>query len=185
MTMGHRVAVMKDGVLQQCAPPNVVYNEPANAFVASFIGSPSMNMLPARVESSGPEGGLSVVAGCIRRRLTPSEVVSLHGENDVVLGLRAEHVEPRLVSTDAHVGDDHRFTGRVRVVEPLGSDQFVTIDLDGVGTGANRLTARLSPDQPVRVGDHIAMRSTLAGAHLFAPTTGRRVLTFEAPQDDR
>ena len=102
-----------------------------------------------------------------------------------MLGLRAEHVEPRLVSNGAHAGEDHRFSGRVRVVEPLGSDQFVTIDLDGLGSGANRLTARLSPDQAVRVGDQIAMRSTLAGAHVFAPTSGRRLLTFEAPQDER
>ena len=177
--MGHRVAVMKDGVLQQCAPPNEVYNEPANIFVASFIGSPSMNMLSARIDRTDPSGP-SLVAGTLRRRLSATELAQLDHATHVVLGVRPEHVEPRLVS-DA---DATCFVGVVRVVEPLGSDQFVTVQLDEAHEGSDRLTARLRPDERVRVGDRVRLRSALGGAHLFSQASGARLMTFAAAATD-
>ena len=95
--MGHRVAVLRDGRLQQCDTPRRLYDHPANVFVAGFIGSPAMNLVPA-----------SVLEGV--------------GGDDRIAGFRPEHVQ--LASNGAR-GDVISFDGRVEVVEYLGDEQLV------------------------------------------------------------
>ena len=123
MTMGDRVAVLCDGVLQQVAAPDVLYNEPANLFVASFIGSPSMSILPGRV--AGEERVLEVG----NARVPIPDVVlaarpTLAQAGDVLVGIRPEHAT--LVSADT----PGALQGTVRSVEGLGPDTFVRMDYD-------------------------------------------------------
>ena len=167
--MGHRVAVMRDGVLQQCDTPQRLYDRPANRFVASFIGSPPMNLVAAHVTTFAGDDRAdrtAVTVGSMRRdvRIVDPESIRMH--TDVILGVRPEQFDPRPGPPGAGGLD-----GVVRVVEPLGSDQFVTIDI-GEGT---RITARLRPEAVVRIGDRIGLTTLLHGAHLFEPSDGTRL----------
>jgi multiple sugar transport system ATP-binding protein len=112
MTMGHRVAVLRDGDLQQCDSPSVLYREPANLFVAGFIGSPAMNTLPVSMN-----GGLSVAGAEIPFAGDP-------GFEPATIGFRPETVL---------VGADGPIAGRIRVVEDLGSEVFVHLYIDHEG----------------------------------------------------
>ena len=151
MTMGDRVAVLCDGVLQQVAAPDVLYTEPANLFVASFIGSPPMSILPARV--LGDERVL--VVGKARMPIAEDVLAarpSLTRNNNVLVGIRPEHAD--LVSADSEAALD----GAVRSVEGLGPDTFVRIDYDTAphaalsasDAGAERSDGAISPVVTVR-----------------------------------
>jgi multiple sugar transport system ATP-binding protein len=150
MTMGHRVAVLRDGYLQQCDTPSTLYHEPANLFVAGFIGSPAMNMLP--VSASGPVriGGAEI-----------GVADDLGGERATV-GFRPETV----------VVGDGPVAGRIRVVEDLGSEAFVHLVIDHEGE-ERRIVAKAaapfagSPNDTVRLG----LRGTV---HLFDAAEVRR-----------
>src|SRR6059058_263778 len=109
MTMGHRVAVLRDGDLQQCDSPSVLYREPANLFVAGFIGSPAMNTLPVSMN-----GGLQIAGADIPFAADPTF-------EPATIGFRPETVL---------VGADGPIAGRIRVVEDLGSEVFVHLFID-------------------------------------------------------
>jgi multiple sugar transport system ATP-binding protein len=137
MTMGHRVAVLRDGLMQQCDTPSTLYHQPANRFVAGFIGSPAMNMLP--VSANGP------------LRIAGAELGvdgDLGGERATV-GFRPETV----------VIGEGPVAGRIRVVEDLGAEAFVHLIIDHEGE-ERRIVARAeapfagSPDDNVRLGLH-------------------------------
>jgi multiple sugar transport system ATP-binding protein len=113
MTMGHRVAVLRDGDLQQCDSPSVLYREPANLFVAGFIGSPAMNTLPVSTN-----GGLRIAGAEIPFAADPEF-------EPATIGFRPETVV---------VGADGPIAGRIRVVEDLGSEVFVHLYIDHQGT---------------------------------------------------
>jgi multiple sugar transport system ATP-binding protein len=125
MTMGDRVAVMRKGELQQVAPPQELYDEPVNLFVAGFIGSPAMNMLEARIE--GGDGGHEVVLGEERLPLDPETLsrrpgLAAYAGREVVLGVRPEDLED---GTLADGGGASRLRGRVELREALGSEVLV------------------------------------------------------------
>jgi multiple sugar transport system ATP-binding protein len=150
MTMGHRVAVLRDGVLQQCDTPSALYHQPANLFVAGFIGSPAMNMLPV-----SPNGPL---------RLAGAEIAvdgDLGGER-ATMGFRPEAV----------VVGEGPVAARIRVVEDLGSEAFVHLVIDHEGE-ERRIVAKAaapfagSPDDNVRIG----LRGTV---HVFDTAEVRR-----------
>jgi multiple sugar transport system ATP-binding protein len=164
MTMGDRVAVMRDGRLEQVAAPQELYDHPANLFVAAFIGSPAMNLLRGRLERGFVElGG--------QRLVLPGEVPAAPGE--VVVGIRPEAV---------HLGGD--LSMEVVLVEALGSDLLVHFRTDAPRVTVSdafdgeedaglesRFTARLAPDLRVEVGDRL--RLGVSRLHLFDPETGR------------
>ena len=153
MTLGSRIAVMKDGVLQQLGTPDQIYNQPANTYVASFVGSPTMNLIEGQVAHTG--SGL-VVSGAQLDLVCPaSEGAS------VILGLRPEHL--RLQS-------DSAWRGVVSVVEPTGADTFVVLD-----TQAGKLTVRCTPDTPVRPGDAVGLGFNPHQVNWFDKTTGLRL----------
>src|SRR3989454_3311855 len=135
MTMGDRIAVMKDGVLQQVAPPREIYDQPMNMYVAGFIGSPRMNFLPVTISDH-----LAKASGFELNLPRPP------GVDKGVLGLRPEALteHPR----DGHSGLDLK----VEVTEVLGADQFV------YGTvGGDAITARVDPNMKVSPGDRIRL----------------------------
>jgi multiple sugar transport system ATP-binding protein len=129
MTMGDRVAVMRKGELQQCADPQAVYDRPANLFVATFIGSPAMNLVEAEIVRSGE--GLAARVGS-QEIAVPEEVASSrpslagYAGRSVALGIRPEHLG------DAQHGDGRvRLRGTVLFTEALGSERLVHAEVDG------------------------------------------------------
>jgi multiple sugar transport system ATP-binding protein len=151
MTMGHRVAVLRDGELQQVDGPSKLYHEPANLFVAGFIGSPAMNMLPVSVDRSIKIAGAEIRIGA-----------ALSGEASTV-GFRPETVL---------IGDEGPIPARIRVVEDLGSELFVHVVIDHEGE-ERRIVAKVDPPFVGKADDQV--RLTLRGdVHLFDATEARR-----------
>jgi multiple sugar transport system ATP-binding protein len=161
MTLGHRVAVLKDGRLQQCAPPRTLYDRPANTFVAGFIGSPAMSLCTVPVGSNG-----SVDLGSTKIELTrsTSAAIAERGLRGVVVGLRPESIELAAEGIAAHV----------EVVEELGADSFVVCASELPG-GYARLTARTDARRAPQRGERVALRPVPGQAHLFDPETGERL----------
>jgi multiple sugar transport system ATP-binding protein len=150
MTMGHRVAVLRDGDLQQVDAPSTLYHEPANVFVAGFIGSPAMNMLPVSVDGSVKIAGAEIRIG-----------QALGGP--ATIGFRPETVT---------IGDDGPIPARIRVVEDLGSEAFVHLVVDHEGD-ERRIVAKVDPPFAGEPDENV--RLTLRGAlHLFDATEVRR-----------
>ena len=157
MTLGHRVAVLKDGSLQQCDTPRVLYDRPANAFVAGFIGSPAMNLCTVRCGSNGSVsfGGTTVDLPAGMRT---------GGRESVVVGLRPEALE---------LADDG-LPARVEVVEELGADAFVFCIAD-VGGSEAKLVARVDARRRPARGDRVSLRPRSGEAHLFDCESGARL----------
>ncbi|MPY81781.1 MAG: sn-glycerol-3-phosphate ABC transporter ATP-binding protein UgpC [Actinophytocola sp.] len=165
MTMGDRVAVMRDGVLQQCATPRELYDCPANVFVAGFIGSPAMNLRDFRVENSNADiGGHKVEL----RRDTISALAD-EGATTATLGFRPESLEI--------VGDGEGFPITVTLVEELGSDAYVYGTLDGDDTllGDVDVIARADPRNLPAKGDRVNLRVRPGETHVFSAATGERL----------
>jgi multiple sugar transport system ATP-binding protein len=154
MTMGHRVAVLRDGRLQQCDTPRRLYDHPANVFVAGFIGSPAMNLCTLPVV-----GGRAELGG--RELALPPGV---NGAGSVVVGLRPEALE---------LADDG-LSGRVEVVEELGADAyaFCAAELPG---GEARLVARTDARHIPRIGERVGLRPRFDEVHLFDAESGERL----------
>ncbi len=163
MTMGDRLAVLNGGVLQQLDTPQAIYDRPANLFVARFIGSPAMNVLPGRLERDGGEA--AVVAAGLRLPLAPAQVAAVDGMagRDVLVGIRPEHL-----ALDGQAGGDGALAGQVELVERLGSESFAYVE-----TGAGTVTARLPGEVAVRVGEPLRLAVRDGQFHLFDPQTER------------
>ncbi|MCP2260652.1 carbohydrate ABC transporter ATP-binding protein, CUT1 family [Streptoalloteichus tenebrarius] len=164
MTMGHRVAVLKDGVLQQCASPRELYDRPANAFVASFIGSPAMNLktVPLTAEGARLDG---LVVPLSRAAL---DGAAAEGLSEVTFGVRPESL--RLASADE---DGMEMT--VELVEELGADAYVYGSVR-IGEHPERFIVRVDGRTPPAFGQQVKV--TLRDAdevHLFHPETGLRL----------
>jgi multiple sugar transport system ATP-binding protein len=136
MTLGDRVAVMRAGVIQQVDSPKNLYNDPHNLFVAGFIGSPSMNFLPGRLEGDMIKlpFGDAAVPDALRSRFQhgPGQ-----GVREVIVGCRPEHFEDATVDNDP--GDRLRFRTRIDVVESMGSELYVYFEVKGEGISSTDL----------------------------------------------
>ena len=152
MTLATRIAVMHGGRLQQFAEPKVIYEQPANMFVAGFMGSPAMNFIPAEVA----DGRLRLTGDT---SLPLPAGTSLPNGRKVVLGLRPEHLSP---------GSGIR--APVEVVEPTGAETIVILRL-----GGQEITARFDPDSAPREGDAIDLAVAIDKASLFDPDTEERL----------
>jgi oligogalacturonide transport system ATP-binding protein len=137
MTMGERICVLKEGTIQQVDRPTTLYERPANAFVASFIGSPEMNIHPATVRAAGAGLGLEV-GGTLLPLPTDreSKLRALVGQ-PIRFGIRPEHVTAGAEQDGVHLVD-----GRLRFMEHMGSEVFVHFDIGDVP-----LTCRVPPEQ--------------------------------------
>jgi len=157
MTMGDRVAVLKDGFLQQVDTPRNLYDNPANAFVAGFIGSPAMNLLIAPV--SAKLGGLSLA-------------VPASAGATITVGIRPEGFTPSSTGFDV----------LVEVVEELGADAFVygtpvdsSLKFANVTEEGAQVIVRWDPKNPPKPGQTITVTANPAVVHLFNSTTGERI----------
>ncbi len=186
MTMGDRVAVLSKGLLQQCDAPQTLYDHPANLFVASFIGSPAMNLYEARIEAR--DGGLCAVIGdkpvpIPAEQLRQRPALARFRGRTLVVGVRPEHL------TVARDGGDGAaaLQAEIELLESLGAEVMAhfrvaaeparteavaagageaasPVPVAGGGTLRGRGVARISPRVPVRVGDTVSL--TVDGDHL-------------------
>jgi len=164
MTLGTRVAVMHEGALQQVAPPMALYREPANLFVAGFIGSPGMNFVRGRMNGTGAG---SAFEGSGLSLALPDYGANASG--DVVLGVRPQSITITTGQGDAADGDS--WAAAVVLVEALGSEQIVHL-----ATGELRdLVAVVPAELAVAVGDQVRAKIPAGAIHLFDASTGRRI----------
>lgn len=184
MTLGDRVAVLNDGRIQQVAPPQELYDNPANLFVAGFIGDPPMNFFD--VELTEGDGGIQAASDFFEITLpTDGRFANVDSESitDPVLGIRPEDLHLPSRMTEAEVSLYDVIEAYVRVIESMGSDQFVTFtgtaDENTIGDEENDYSARVSPDAPIKEAEHVQFALNLEKTHLFDGRTGENVLHTE------
>jgi len=177
MTLGQRVAVLRRGVLQQVDTPQRLYDQPANVFVAGFIGSPAMNFLNARLAED--HGSCFAEGRGFKIELPPDKTSQLAGHmgREVILGIRPEHLEAEAVVGDGR--PERRITITVRVVEPLGSELIVHGELAG-----SELVAKLDPLLEVSPGQQLNLIVNSENAHLF-DRESERSLFYEAALEEQ
>jgi multiple sugar transport system ATP-binding protein len=190
MTLGDRVAVMRAGVIQQVDTPARLYETPQNLFVAGFIGSPSMNFLPGRLEGEL----VKTAIGDIRLPDRVRAGVQGDGAREVIVGMRPEHFEDAAVEQEQHA-DRMKFRTRVDVVESMGSELYVyfdvktehelhTADLDELAADAGmedlpshgdgqQVVARLSAESRAQPGGEVELSLDTSQIKLFATDNGR------------
>jgi ABC-type sugar transport system ATPase subunit len=161
MTMGHRIAVMRDGVLQQIGTPQDVYRRPANVFVATFLGAPPMNLIDGALEAVAGGGwrfrGQNVDVPLSPEVLSPPELEhEVQASGNVKLGLRPEHI--RIGAP----GQDGGIAGRVRFLEPVGSDLYLTVE-----AGGGIVQVRTDPDSPLQPDENVSLLVDPWRVHLF------------------
>jgi multiple sugar transport system ATP-binding protein len=163
MTMGDRVAVMKDGILQQCDTPRVLYDDPVNAFVAGFIGSPPMNLIDAVVTVDGIRVGAAVLP-------YPEGLPAQQG-SELTVGLRPEALDP--------VGPGDGIPATVHLVEELGAEAFVHASIEAapapLGAPSGTVVARVEPRLAPAKGERIGLRPKPGSMMFFDAVTGARV----------
>jgi multiple sugar transport system ATP-binding protein len=159
MTMGHRVAVLRDGVLQQCDTPRTLYHEPINLFVAGFIGSPAMNLVDVGEERPLQLGGSTLTLA------PPGEAALADASGAITVGFRPEALQ---------VGDGP-LRAQIRTVEDLGSEVFVHVYLEHQGDTLP-LVSKMLPPFDGQPGDHIGLQITGA-THVFVADGSRVVST--------
>jgi multiple sugar transport system ATP-binding protein len=162
MTMGDRIAVMNQGQIQQVDTPLEIYNHPANIFVAQFIGSPPMNLIPIQVK-------LPLSIGNKQFRITLSEewetLLNQYSSRSLVMGIRPEHLTLGLPATK-------NFHGIVETVEALGNDTYIAVKVQDLEQVNLMLQVRVSPDKLVAVGEEVWLSVATEKIHLFDRDTG-------------
>ena len=178
MTLSDRVAVMNDGELQQIDPPEKVYAEPTNRFVAGFIGEPPMNFFEAALEDR--DGDIWVVSDTFELRL-PEELVANLGSwsgdrSSVDFGIRPENLFD-VALRDEPVPEGRTFEAYVKVIEPMGPHKDLAVSpLHAKEDESAEFTARVSNDTDVSVGDTITLGVEMEESHLFDRKTGDNIV---------
>jgi multiple sugar transport system ATP-binding protein len=164
MTMGHRIAVMKDGLLQQIDTPQILYDKPANMFVAGFIGSPAMNFFDAKLTGTTEE--MWIDGGSFKLKVPASFNKALLGElnKDIVFGIRPEDVYDKRYYPGGNP-DDNMNTS-VDVVEPMGSEVYIYLL-----AGTKQFIARMDSRTQVRPGDKLEVAISMEHMHIFDKQT--------------
>jgi multiple sugar transport system ATP-binding protein len=196
MTLGDRIVVMRSGLIQQIGSPQHLYDEPANLFVAGFIGSPAMNFLPATLEEGKirtPLGDLPLEDG-LRRTLESGDA-----PRELIMGIRPEHFEDAALLEEQQKARGAVFTGEVDVLESMGSDKFAyfsvegeqavsddladlaadagTADVPGGDTGT--IVTRLSATSGATEGRSAEVWIDTSKIQVFDPASGRNLTTRE------
>jgi multiple sugar transport system ATP-binding protein len=182
MTMGHRVCVLRDGFLQQCDTPQVLYDRPVNVFVAAFIGSPAMNLYEAGLheDCAALHVGSQQIALPEQMSRQHPELAAFAGK-PVILGVRPENLPA------ANGSDGPLITAQVELVEALGSELQVHFTIDAkrvraegpveteelMSSGAG--VARVAPHVPAKAGEQIRLAVDVNALHFFDPASGRAV----------
>jgi multiple sugar transport system ATP-binding protein len=193
MTLGDRVAVMRAGVIQQVGPPQELYEEPVNLFVAGFIGSPAMNFVPARID------GNTIVLPMVEAPLPENLRARLEGKSELIAGIRPEHFEDVSLVGDAR-DQGATFTTRIDVLEWMGAELYAhfaierqgieseelaelaaaagTTDVPSAGE-EDRVVARLDSASKAREGQEVELWVDISKLQLFDPESGRNLAVDE------
>ncbi|AZL70320.1 ABC transporter ATP-binding protein [Pseudomonas oryziphila] len=176
MTLGDKVAVMKDGLIQQFGTPQQIYNDPANLFVASFIGSPPMNFIPVRLTRQDGRVLALLDSGQARCELPLGVEADVLDGREVILGVRPEQIS----LGDAQGNGLPGIRAEVQVTEPTGPDLLVFVTLN-----QTKVCCRLAPDVACRVGDSLNLQFDPARVLLFDAASGERLdLAASAVKDN-
>jgi multiple sugar transport system ATP-binding protein len=195
MTLGDRVVVMRGGYIQQVGDPQTLYDYPKNLFVAGFIGSPSMNFLPASIDDGKlrtPLGDLPL-GERLQRMLAGGKAPA-----QLVLGIRPEHFEDAALVDEAVRPKGYEFTAEVDLVESMGSDKYVFFNIEGGAAaaadledlaadaggadlphGQANMVTRLSAESRVKEGTNAKVWMNVQKIHLFDPEDGRNLTLQE------
>jgi multiple sugar transport system ATP-binding protein len=170
MTMGSRIAVLRDGILQQLDTPQVLYDSPANTFVAGFIGSPAMNFFEGQIVSDGQDT-LQAQSNSLRLEIPADRQPQLksHIGRDVVFGIRPEDIHHVAERPNAMPGQ--RANVAIAVVEPLGSELFVYLE-----TGPHEFTSRMDTRNPVSPGENVEVVFDTQKLHVFDKQTEQALI---------
>ncbi len=164
MTMADKIVVMRDGVVEQIGDPLSLYDRPNNTFVAGFIGSPAMNLVPAKLASNG--SGLTIrLSDNLSFQVPESRAARYRGHTgkDLLFGLRPEHItETR--GRENGVGQEFSIT--LDVVEPMGMETMVFFTVDGA-----EVCGRVEPSAAKRAGEPMQLRANLDHMHLIDPAS--------------
>jgi multiple sugar transport system ATP-binding protein len=164
MTLADRIVVMRDGYLEQVGAPLEVFRKPGNTFVAGFIGSPLMNLVPARVSA-----GLTMeFEGGLRLPLPDRAGMQVRADMDVIVGLRTEDIT--VVDGREEFPAEWKAEGIVEVVEPLGSETNLHLDLSGT-----KLVARCEGGRTIKAGDRVPLAMNLNHLHVFDAASKRSI----------
>jgi multiple sugar transport system ATP-binding protein len=160
MTMGDRIVVMKDGLIQQVGTSLELFNQPKNLFVAGFIGSPTMNFIPCKIIREN--SGFYVSTKGMKLKIPPDKanVYAEHLNRKVILGIRPQY----LYSTDLFPGkiEENTFKAVAEVIEPLGSEIIVYIDVKG-----QSIVGNMSADTELSNGQEFEIAVDMSKMHLF------------------
>jgi multiple sugar transport system ATP-binding protein len=165
MTLGHRVALLRDGRLQQFDTPRALYERPANTFVAAFVGSPAMNLVTVPL---GTNGSVSLGGVDLPLPAAASDVAGAQGWSEIVVGLRPEALE---LAADG-------IAAEVEAVEEIGADAHVFCVAELAGERVKLAARAAAGDAPAR-GGRLCLRPKAGQAHVFDPHTGDRVRVEE------
>ncbi|MGN6101324.1 MAG: ABC transporter ATP-binding protein [Devosia sp.] len=171
MTLASRIAVMHQGQVQQFDEPQAVYDRPANMFVAGFMGSPSMNFLPAQLVEDGGKTAVAVRgADRVEKLALYNGAAARAGGRDVILGVRPEHIfryHPDLKNQKPGIA---MFSAPVELVEPTGAETMAVMKI-----GESEILGRFDPDEAPRMGEPLTLGVDMSHACLFDPTTQRLI----------
>jgi multiple sugar transport system ATP-binding protein len=173
MTLADRIAIMKDGIVQQLDTPQMVYENPVNKFVAGFIGSPSMNFIPCKVDRNAGQPALVLKTPGDKTYLLPirrwAKALGDRIGDEVILGLRPEHISNAFTSEQAEE-EMQTIESQVQVVEPTGPDTLVFITLNN-----REVTCRVHPSEARNPGEMMPLMMDMTNAILFDPQTEERL----------
>ncbi|MEH6645529.1 ABC transporter ATP-binding protein [Sulfitobacter sp.] len=165
MTLATKIVVMKGGVIQQMGTPAEIYNRPANLFVADFMGSPAMNLIPAKTRAKGGEVHIEIT----RQNGEPIILTDANNRDlpqDVIIGVRPEHI----ADASPQNGEMQAADCLIEIVEPAGADTYAVMQL-----GGKHVTARLSSETTATAGVAQKLTFDLGKVSYFSPETGLRL----------
>ena len=170
MTLSSRIAVMHHGMLQQFDEPQAIYDRPANQFVAGFMGSPSMNFIPAELSMHDGAPAVSIALADGSRAALPlfARAAPMRASGAVILGVRPEHLSR--YKPDQLKGGAAKITAPVDMVEPTGAETMCVLRL-----GEREIMARFPPDEAPKAGETVSLAVDMSHACLFDPATGRLI----------
>jgi len=175
MTMATRLAVIKDGLLQQVGTPEELYFRPDNVFVAGFIGSPSMNFFNGKLSGTAEGMRVDLEGFQIDLPVERSKRVAQFGGTDVICGIRPEDLHDRaLVRTEIH---GQVIDGRVDVTEMMGNERFLHVIVSG-----QKLLARVDPRTRARSGQDVSLLLDIDRVHLFGAESQKTLDKIEIPE---
>jgi len=173
MTLADRIVVLKDGYIEQVGTPLELFLKPVNSFVAGFIGTPPMNLLPCRIKREKSNNFLEFDGG-LKIPIPPYQDAELADGQDVFMGIRTEEIT--IAEESSAAAPEWHFTGLVKVVEPLGNENHLHVEIKGV-TFVGKCEGR----RVVKSGEQIQIAFNLEQLHIF--DAGTRQVVYQGAFD--